>query len=66
MCIRDRGLIVGVELDRPAAPVVDACLERGFLTNAAQEKVLRFVPPLVVEKEEIDRLIGALDEVLKD
>jgi acetylornithine aminotransferase len=62
--VRGLGLIVGVELDRPGAPVVEACLEKGFLINAAQEKVLRFVPPLIVGKEEIDRLTGALDEVL--
>lgn len=62
--VRGLGLIVGLELDRPGAPVVEACLQRGFLINAAQEKVLRFVPPLVVGKGEIDRLIEALDEVL--
>jgi len=62
--VRGLGLIVGVELDRPAAPVVEACLEKGFLINAAQEKVLRFVPPLIVGREEIDRLIGALDETV--
>ena len=63
--VRGLGLIVGVALDRPGAPIVDACLEKGFLINAAQEKVLRFVPPLIVGREEIDRLIGTLDDVLK-
>jgi acetylornithine/N-succinyldiaminopimelate aminotransferase len=64
--VRGLGLIVGVELDRAAAPIVQACLEKGFLINSAQEKVLRFVPPLIVGKEEIDRLIGALAEALKE
>jgi acetylornithine/N-succinyldiaminopimelate aminotransferase len=63
--VRGLGLIVAVELDRAGAPIVEACLKRGFLINSAQEKVLRFVPPLIIRKEEIDRLIGALDEVLK-
>ena len=63
--VRGLGLIVGVALDRPGAAIVDACLEKGFLINAAQEKVLRFVPPLIVGREEIDRLIGTLDDVLK-
>jgi acetylornithine/N-succinyldiaminopimelate aminotransferase len=63
--VRGLGLIVGLELDRPGAPVVEACLQKGFLINAAQEKVLRFVPPLIVGTAEIDRLIEALDEVLK-
>jgi acetylornithine/succinyldiaminopimelate/putrescine aminotransferase len=63
--IRGLGLMVGVELEEPGAPVVEGCLERGFLINCAQEKVLRFVPPLIVGKKEIDGLIHALDEVLK-
>jgi len=62
--VRGFGLIIGVELDRPGAPVLEACVQRGFLINCAQEKVLRFVPPLVVTKKEIDQLIEALDAVL--
>lgn len=62
--IRGLGLIIGVELDQPAAPIVDACLERGFLVNAAQEKVLRFVPPLIIGKAEIDSLCEVLGELL--
>ncbi len=62
--VRGLGLIIGVELDRPGAPVLEACVQRGFLINCAQEKVLRFVPPLVVTKNEIDQLIEALDAAL--
>lgn len=62
--VRGLGLILGVELDREGAPVVDACLKRGFLINCAQEKVLRVVPPLIVEKKEIDLLVETLDAVL--
>jgi acetylornithine/N-succinyldiaminopimelate aminotransferase len=62
--VRGLGLIIGVELDRPGAPVLEACVQRGFLINCAQEKVLRFVPPLVVTKKEIDQLIEALNAVL--
>ena len=62
--VRGLGLIIGVELDRPGAPVLEGCVQRGFLINCAQEKVLRFVPPLVVTKKEIDRLIDALDSAL--
>jgi len=59
--VRGLGLIVGMELKRPGAPVVTACLKEGFLINCAQEKVLRFVPPLIVQESEIDRLVAALD-----
>ena len=62
--VRGLGLMIGVELDRPGAPVLEACVQKGFLINCAQEKVLRFVPPLVVTEKEIDQLIEALDAVL--
>jgi acetylornithine/N-succinyldiaminopimelate aminotransferase len=61
--VRGLGLIIGVELDRPGAPVVKACMDRGFLINCAQESVLRFIPPLIVGKEEIDDLIETLDDI---
>jgi acetylornithine aminotransferase len=62
--VRGRGLILGMELDRAGGPVVDACMEKGFLINCAQERVLRFLPPLIVGKEEIDLLMEALDDIL--
>lgn len=62
--VRGQGLILGMELDRVGGPIVGACMEKGFLINCAQERVLRFLPPLIVGKEEIDLLIGTLDEIL--
>ncbi len=41
-----------------------AMMEKGFLINCTQEKVLRFIPPLIVEKEEIDLLVETLENVL--
>jgi acetylornithine aminotransferase len=64
--IRGLGLMIGVEIDKPGAPIVEACVEKGFLINCAQEKVLRFVPPLIIGKTEIDSLCEALDEVLDE
>lgn len=63
--VRGLGLIIGMELKRPGAPVVEACLKEGFLINCAQEKVLRFVPPLIVQKDEVDRLVEALDRIFE-
>jgi len=45
---------------------VEACRQKGFLIICAQEKVLRFVPPLIVKKEEIDLLLEALDNIFND
>jgi acetylornithine aminotransferase len=64
--VRGLGLILGLELNMEGAPIVAACMQRGFLINCAQEKVLRFVPPLIMGKEEIDSLIDCLDSVLKE
>ncbi len=64
--VRGRGLLVGIELagHRKAAEVVAELMDRGFLTGTAGERVVRLAPPLIVEPEEIDALISALEEVL--
>ncbi|MFZ5563161.1 MAG: aspartate aminotransferase family protein, partial [Thermodesulfobacteriota bacterium] len=62
--VRGMGLLLGMELTCDGGPVVAACMERGFLINCVQDRVLRFIPPLVVKKEDIDRLIACLDGVL--
>ena len=62
--VRGYGLTIGMELDRPGASIVDACRDKGFLINSAQEKVLRFLPPLIIGKDEIDLLVKTLNEIL--
>ncbi len=64
--VRGRGLLIGMELDGPGKDIVLKLLERGFIINCTHETVLRFVPPLIVTEREIDLLIEALDEVLKE
>jgi len=68
-CVRDvrgKGLMIGMELSSKelADKVVVNARENGFLINATADKVLRFVPPLVVERRHIDRLIKVLDKIL--
>jgi acetylornithine/succinyldiaminopimelate/putrescine aminotransferase len=62
--VRGRGLLIGVELSTPAAPIVDACREAGLLVLSAGEKVVRLVPPLIVESADIRRAIDVLNTVL--
>jgi acetylornithine aminotransferase len=64
--VRGRGLILGLDLDRPAQHMVEKCLHRGVVVNCTHDTVLRFVPPLVIELDEVDRLIEVLDEVLAE
>lgn len=61
--VRGKGLMIGLELNREGKEVVTQCLRRGLLINCTNETVLRFIPPLLIKKEEIDRLIQALDEI---
>ena len=62
--VRGVGLLLGAELDRPAADVVAQCAERGLLVGTAGENVLRVTPPLVVTAAEVDQALGVLEEVL--
>jgi len=62
--IRGMGLLLGMKLKTDVAPVVQACLENGFLVNGIQDTILRFAPPLIVTRTEIDALINCLDEIL--
>jgi acetylornithine/N-succinyldiaminopimelate aminotransferase len=62
--VRGLGLLLGMELNIDGLPLVQACLEKGFVINCVQGNTLRFVPPLIVQKAEIDRLIHCLDEIL--
>lgn len=62
--VRGKGLILGMELTVPGAPIVTECLARGLLLNCAGEKTLRFLPPLIVTEEEVDEMIDTLTPVL--
>jgi len=62
--VRGCGLMLGAELDRPAAPVVAAALEAGLLVGSAGETVLRLTPPLTISGDEVDAGLELLEEVL--
>jgi acetylornithine/N-succinyldiaminopimelate aminotransferase len=62
--VRGLGLMLGLELACPGAPLVKELLGMGFVVNCTQDTVLRFLPPLIVRQGEIDALIGALGQVL--
>jgi len=67
-CIKDvrgKGLLVGVELDRPCADVVKDALERGYVINCTVGNVIRLAPPLIVAEEEVDGLVDVLDSILE-
>jgi acetylornithine/N-succinyldiaminopimelate aminotransferase len=62
--VRGKGLLLGLDLDRPAGGVVTACREEGLLVLTAGEAVLRLTPPLIVQEPDVDRAVGILERVL--
>jgi predicted acetylornithine/succinylornithine family transaminase len=62
--VRGSGLLVGADLDRPAAGVVEACREAGVVVLSAGERVLRLAPPLTVSRDELQHGLAVLREVL--
>jgi acetylornithine/succinyldiaminopimelate/putrescine aminotransferase len=61
---RGLGLLLGIKLAINGESLVNQCLQRGFLINCIQDNILRFVPPLIIQKEEIDALIDCLDMLI--
>ncbi len=62
--VRGQGLILGAELDREGGKIADTCLSEGVMINCAAGKVLRFLPPLIITKEEIDEGLDIVEKVL--
>ena len=62
--VRGRGLMAGIELQIPCRPIVIKMLEKGCIVNCTAENTVRLLPPLIVKKKNIDRLIKNLHNVL--
>jgi ornithine--oxo-acid transaminase len=62
--VRGRGLFIGVELSVPARPFCEALLTRGILCKETHRTVVRFAPPLIISREEIDWALPHIETVL--
>ena len=63
--VRGKGLMIGIELDRPGRPVVEACLAAGLLINCTQDTVLRLAPPLVISDAQLRKGLRILIKAIK-
>ena len=61
--VRGKGLLTGMELNISGDTIVSECIKRGVIINCTMERVLRFLPPLDVSQEDIDKLAETLREV---
>jgi acetylornithine/N-succinyldiaminopimelate aminotransferase len=64
--IRSVGLMIGIQLTSGGAEIVDKCLEAGLRINCTQSTVLRFMPPMIASKGQIDQAVDILDSVLSE
>jgi acetylornithine/N-succinyldiaminopimelate aminotransferase len=64
VAVRGRGLMWGIELDRPAQPVIERALEQGLLVISAGPNVIRLLPPLVISQPELARGMDLLESCL--
>lgn len=63
--VRGKGLFIGVELTEAARPYCEALKEKGLLCKETHENVIRFAPPLIIDKDDLDWAIAKIKEVLK-
>lgn len=64
--IRGRGLMIGVELDRPCGVLVASALEAGLLINVTAERVVRLLPPLILNASEAQTLVETLAPLIRE
>lgn len=64
--VRGIGLMIGVQLTGPGGEIVDKCLAKGLRINCTNNTVLRFMPAMIVTKEQIDEAISILNSVLSE
>ncbi|WP_304299527.1 aspartate aminotransferase family protein [Chromatium okenii] len=62
--IRGRGLMLGIELDRPCGELVNAALDAGLLINVTAERVIRLLPPLILAQPEAEQLVQKLTHLI--
>lgn len=64
--VRGRGLMLAIDLDRPSRPLVQKALGRGLIINSTHDTVLRFLPPLIVDRKLVDMASKTLDAILTE
>lgn len=64
--IRGQGLMIGIELTRPCGELVKEALKKGLLINVTSDKVVRLLPPLVIQRSEAEQVVNTLSPIVKE
>ena len=58
--------MIGIELDQPCGGLVTRALEAGLLINVTQEKVIRLLPPIIIDAQQINQLVDTLSALIQE
>ena len=64
--IRGQGLMIGIELSKPCGELVKEALERGLLINVTSDKVVRLLPPLIMQRSEAEQVVNTLSAIVRE
>ncbi|ABB74344.1 aspartate aminotransferase family protein [Nitrosospira multiformis] len=64
--IRGQGLMIGIELSKPCGELVKEALKKGLLINVTSDKVVRLLPPLVIQRSEAEQVVNILSPIVKE
>ncbi len=64
--IRNKGLMIGIDLELPCAELVNTAQEQGLLINVTAEKTIRLLPPLIINSEQIEILTDTLSHLIEE
>ncbi len=66
LSVRGRGMMLGIELARPCAELVRKALDKGLLINVTAERVIRLLPPLIIDEAQADQIVATVSDLVRD
>ncbi|MGM0441432.1 MAG: aspartate aminotransferase family protein [Elusimicrobiota bacterium] len=60
--VRGKGLMLGMELGDAGKELISYLLDKGYIANCTQKKIIRFLPPFTIDREDIDNITGCIEE----
>ncbi len=64
--IRGKGLMLGMEFSVECRKLLPVCQEKGLLINCVGDKIMRFLPPLIITERDVDKAVGIIQEAIKE